>query len=157
MMKQQFYCLTVLALIAFNACKKTDTTTPVNTNIVGTWKLDKVTPSKLTGVYANLNNQSFDAVSYFGFSSVYVLNTDNSFTDKETDNGVTTDYSGTFSLSGTTLTLKYKDNSVETFSYDEANKKMTFNDTGTTLTFTNPNTKKEEDIVCDAIYTYLKQ
>jgi hypothetical protein len=155
-MKQQLFILALLS-IALHACKKTETpTTTPPLSIEGLWKLDKVIPSKLIGVYANLNNQTFDAVQYFAYTSIITLNNDKTFADKEIDNGITTNYAGTWSLSGTALTLKFKDNTIETFSYDETNKKMTFVDTGTTLTFTNPNTNKEEDIVCDAQYIYIK-
>jgi hypothetical protein len=146
----------LLSIFTLSSCSKTDTTT-ASVNLVGTWKLDKVTPSKLTGVYANLNNQSFDALTYFAFESVITLNANNAFTDKEIDNGITTNYSGSWTVSGNTLTLKFTDNSVETFTYDDTTKKLSFNDINTVLTFNNPQTKRDEDIICDAIYLYVKQ
>jgi hypothetical protein len=156
-MKKSLFALVVVSILAFQSCSKTDSPSTASVNLTGVWKLDKVIPSKLTGVYANLNNQSFDALSYFAFESVITLNANNSFTDKEIDNGVTTNYSGSYTISGNTLTLKFTDNSVEIFSYDDTTKKLSFNDTNTVLTFTNPTTRREEDITCDAIYLYVKQ
>lgn len=156
MKKNIFITLIGCAILIGTACNKTET--PVATvNFAGTWKLDKVTPSKLTGVYANLNNQTFDALQYFAFESTVVLNANNSFTDKEIDNGVTINYTGTWTASGNTLTLKFTDTTVETFTYDETTKKLSFNDVNAVLTFTNPTTKREEDITCDAIYLYVRQ
>jgi hypothetical protein len=155
-MKQCLYALSFLFLLSSTACKKTDATTDT-IPVVATWKLDKVIPSKLTGVYANLNNQSFDALQYFAFESIISIKSDKTFTDKEVDNGITTNYSGTWTYSGNTLTLKYTDNSIEILTYDDVNKKLTYNDVNTTLTFTHPTTKREEDVVCDAQYQYIKQ
>jgi Lipocalin-like domain len=155
-MKQYLFLSLLLSIFTLSSCSKTDTTT-ASVNLVGTWKLDKVTPSKLTGVYANLNNQIFDALTYFAFESVITLNANNAFTDKEIDNGITTNYSGSWTVSGNTLTLKFTDNSVETFTYDDTTKKLSFNDINTVLTFNNPQTKRDEDITCDAIYLYVKQ
>ncbi len=154
-MKQYF-----LALIAFSflltACEKA-AEPPVNLNAVGTWKLDKVIPSKLTGAFTSLNNKELDPLQYFGFSSVFTLNSDRSFTNKETDNGATATYTGTWSISDKTLTLTYSDKSVEEYTFDELNKKIVYDDTSTTLTLTNPISKRDEDVVCDAQYVYLKQ
>jgi hypothetical protein len=157
-MKKSFFILLNVAIFVLFSCKKTETPTNiVAVNFAGVWKLDKVTPSRLTGVYANLNNQTFDALTYFAFESVITFNANNSFTDKEIDNGITTNYSGSWTVSGNTLTLKFTDNSVETFTYDDTTKKLSFNDINTVLTFNNPQTKRDEDITCDAIYLYVKQ
>jgi hypothetical protein len=145
-----------LLLSLVSACKKTADVVPIPA-VVGSWKLDRVVLTELPTDYSALNGKSLDPLQYFGVQSVYNFANDNSFTDKETQSGIISDYSGTWTYTSNSLSLIYSDKSTEAYTYDDTTKLLSSGISPLTLSLTNPNTQQVESIVCKYQLIYAKQ
>lgn len=144
-----------IALILFvgifllGSCKKTtDVITPAIPAVVGTWKLDRVIITELPTTYASLNGKNLDPLQYFGYQSVYNFVTDNTFTDKETQNGVIKDFTGKWAFATNQLSLTYSDNTTDGLVYDDVTKLLSSVAATTSLSLTNPTTQLSESVPC---------
>ncbi|KAF0151596.1 MAG: hypothetical protein FD143_1729 [Ignavibacteria bacterium] len=103
--------ITVLMLLGLSACSKDDSNpTENNSTFVGTWKLTKLsaliggTPMELTPELA-------------GTQMTIVAKADNTFSMTTTDGAGTRTSTGTWSISGSQLTLKFSDGTSATYEY----------------------------------------
>jgi len=147
-----------LGLILMDSCKKTtDVITPVIPVVVGTWKLDRVIITELPTTYATLNGKNLDPLQYFGYQSVFNFVTDNTFTDKETQSGIITDFTGKWVFATNQLSLTYSDNTTDGFVYDDVTKLLSSVPASTSLNLTNPTTQIAESVTCKIQVVYVKQ
>jgi Lipocalin-like domain len=147
-----------LGIIFLDSCKKTtDVVTPAIPVVVGTWKLDRVIVSQLPAPYTNGNGKNLDPLQYFGIQSVYNLIADNTFTNRETLSGVITDSKGTWTYTTNQLSLKFSDNSTDSYTYDDATKVLNSDLFASALFLTNPNTQKVDSVACKFQVVYVKQ
>ena len=145
-------------LILMDSCKKsTDDITPVIPAVVGTWKLDRVIITELPTPYATLNGKNLDPLQYFGYQSVFNFMADNSFTDKETQSGIITDFLGKWTFTTNQLFLTYSDNTTDGLVYDEITKLLSSVPASTSLGLTNPTTQISESVACKIQIVYIKQ
>ena len=145
-------------LILLDSCKKTtDVITPAIPAVVGTWKLDRVIITELPTTYATLNGKNLDPLQYFGYQSVYNFVVDNTFTDKETQNGIIQDLKGNWAFTTNQLSLTYSDNTTDGLVYDDVTKLLSSVPTSTSLSLTNPTTQIAESVPCKIQVVYVKQ
>jgi Lipocalin-like domain len=146
-----------LGMLVLNSCTKTaDTVTPIPA-VVGIWKLDRVIISSLPTPYTSGNGKNLDPLQYFGYQSVYNFAVDNTFTDKETQAGIITDRKGTWTYTTNQLSLKYSDNTAESYAYDDATKYLNLAPFDYFLPLTNPTTQNVDSVACKLQLIYIKQ
>lgn len=94
-------CVALVTLLSLS-CGDDDKspTGPTETGLAGTWKL-----TTLTVIEADTTVFSSDELELGGFSIVVVLNSDSTYQHTEIDEGHTTVETGTWSVSGNTITL----------------------------------------------------
>ncbi len=117
-----------LSLLLFSACGDDDPTGPEADSIVGVWKAETNTTS-----YGSLTNPDSTEVTTFGsdISFTLTISADNTWTAVFVGFGLTDSSSGTWSLSGNTLTIKEP---------GEPDSSSDFSISGNTLTLTSSET-----------------
>jgi Lipocalin-like domain len=160
-MKKFTYAFLMLAfgIMLLSSCKKTEevVTPPPTSVVVGNWKLDRIVLSELPITYASLNGKSLDPLQNFGIVSTYNFVSDNTFTNKETFNGVIDDYKGTWVLTNNQLKITYSDKTTDDFAYDETTKYLSLASFTSTISLTNPTTNTSEKVACKYQLVYVKQ
>ncbi|MEY4541405.1 MAG: hypothetical protein RLZZ306_3162 [Bacteroidota bacterium] len=151
------YLTLFLGILFLGSCtKKEDNVAPVTPVVVGTWKSDRIVITELPLDYATINGKSLDPLQTFGLQETYTINADNTFTYKEIQSGVITDYKGTWVFTTNSLKLTYSDKSTEDLNYDESTKFLSTPQTAVKLPLTNPTTKIAESVPCKLQFFYVK-
>jgi hypothetical protein len=159
-MKKFTYALLILSfgIMLFSSCKKTEdvVTPPPTPVVVGNWKLDRIVLSEFPTAYA-IYNKSYDPLQTFGIVSTINFLADNTFTNKETFNGVIDDYKGTWALTNNQLKITFSDKTTDDFVYDETTKYLNLASFTSTLNLPNPTTNVTEKVSCKFQFVYVKQ
>ena len=112
-------CVIFVALFAVN-CDK-NPTKPVEERLVGTWELTKLTVTS-QGATMTLD---LSELQQSGFSVTLNISNDDTYTWTQTDEGVTTVETGTWSVSGKSLTTASSDGETTTFQFTLSDNKLT--------------------------------
>jgi hypothetical protein len=107
--------LVVFTTVTFSSCTKEPAIeTP---SIVGNWKVEKVKIVAFTSNLQYWDTTVNNVTEWLGASYFYDFKADKSFEDKTVDKntGSVTTNTGTYNLSGTNLTLNYKDLTVDEY------------------------------------------
>jgi hypothetical protein len=152
------FLIVLFGIMLFSSCKKADevVTPPSIPVVVGNWKLDRIVLSEFPTAYTNYN-KSYDPLQTFGIVSTINFLADNTFTNKETFNGVIDDYKGTWAFTNNQLKITFSDKSTDDFVYDEATKYLNLASFSSTLNLTNPTTNVAEKVSCKFQFVYVKQ
>jgi hypothetical protein len=159
-MKKSIYALLILSfgIILLDSCKKTDevVTPPAIPIVVGNWKMDRILLSECPAPFASYN-KPYDPLQFFGVVSTFNFLADNTFTNKETFNGVIDDFKGTWTYTNNQLKLTYSDKTTEDYTYDETTKFLSLPTFSSTINLPNPTTNVTEKVTCKFQFVYAKQ
>jgi hypothetical protein len=123
-LRKYFGVILLLSAISIflGGCKKDDNPVEDNTaTFVGTWKLTNLTAT-ISGVPVSMTP------TQAGYQMTIVSKSDNTFTMTTITSAGTTTNTGTWSISGTNLTLKYSDGTSSVFAFTLSGTTLTIKD-----------------------------
>jgi len=133
-----FILMLSLSLLMFSACGDDDPTGPGVDSIVGVWKAETFTTS-----YGSLTSPDSTEVIPFGtdtdFQFTLTINDDNTWSSVFVVLGITESDSGTWSVSGNTITIKAPDEPDDTDEFSVSGDTLTLTSSETTDGYTTYN------------------